>query len=98
MKIAVGKYTLRSDRYAMWIDEEVEVQKGKNKGEKRVQRIAGYSSDFKSLLSSFTRHKVVDNDAETVEELLSVLSDIMDDIEEVNRVAFERDFRIIAKK
>lgn len=98
MRIKVGKYTLCSDPYSLWIEEEHIVKKGKNKGEVTNTRVAGYSPTFETLISSFTANKVMDSDAGNLKELLSLLKTIMDDVETINRAAFEKDFKKGNKK
>ena len=97
MKIQVGKYTLNSDSYCMWITEEREINKGKNKGNVRNKRMSGYARTFRFLLNSFVSKKVMGSDAESLEDLLKLLEQIMADIEEVNRAAFEHDFGLLKR-
>ena len=95
MEIKIGKYILRSDKYSMWIDEEHEVQKGKNKGKVVTRKVAGYSNTFDQLLKSFIAVKHRDNDAQTITELLKVLKQTADDTEMIKKTALKNDFKII---
>lgn len=97
MKINVGKYTLYSDSLCMWITEEYEITKGKNKGKTDVRRVAGYSTSLKNLLSSFQKTKVWGSDAESLEELLEVLKATYEDMESIYKCAVEHDFKMIER-
>lgn len=94
MKIKIGKYILCSDSLCMWIAEEYATKKGGV----RSKRVAGYSNTIETLLQSFARNKLLNSDAESIEVLLLHLRQIMTDIEEINRVAFEKDFRLAERK
>lgn len=98
MKIQVGKYTLCSDNYCMWINETCTVKEGKHSGEPYEKRVAGYSTDLRRLLKSFRDNKVNESDAETIEALLEDLARLMDDMCELDRSAFKHDFRMIKEK
>lgn len=95
MTIKIGKYTLHSDSYSMWIDEEYTISKGKNKGKTDIRRIAGYSTSLKNLLSSFRRNKTMGSDAEDLEGFLEVLKTTFEDMDAINREAVEKDFKLI---
>ena len=74
MEIKVGKYTLCSDQWSMWIEEEYSYksEKGKNKGKKvtDTRRVAGYSQNFPQLLKSFEEHRYRNSDAREVKQVL----------------------------
>lgn len=93
MTIRVGKYTLRSDAFCMWIEEEYETKKGKL----ATRKVAGYSTSLRSLLESFREKKMLDSDAETIEELIEALRAIMDDIARIDREAMEQHFKILER-
>lgn len=97
MKIKVGKYTLYSDSLCMWITEEYEITKGKNKGKTDTRRVAGYSTSLKRLLRSFRDTKVGGSDAESLEELLGVLMATYEDMESIYKCAVENDFKLIER-
>ena len=94
MNIQVGKYILRSDQFCLWVDEEYEQKNGKT----ATRRVAGYSTSFKSLLSSLTRNKVLEADAEDLYELVEALRDIMRDMEKLNAAAVESGFSRLLEK
>ena len=92
MKIEVGKYTLYSDQWSMWITEKYETKDKKTKlpsGKYEERRVAGYSTSIKNLLRSFRDMKVGGSDAESLEELLEVLRDVYDDMVAINTAAVE---------
>lgn len=93
MKIQVGKYTLRSDQFCMWIDEE----HTRESGEKVTRRVTGYATSFRTLLSSFRQRKVMGVDAESLVELINALSVIMSDMDELNKAAVEKGFKLAKK-
>lgn len=95
MKIQVGKYTLRSDRYCMWVDEEYVIEDGKHKGETDTRRAAGYCTSFTRLLEDFRQKKACGIDAESLEELIEVLRTTFEDMDALNTAAAENDFRIL---
>lgn len=87
MKIKVGRYTLYADSMSMWINEEYEIEKGKNAGELKERKVAGYSTSLKNLLRSFRDAKVGGSDAESLEELIEVLTAVYEDMAELNDAA-----------
>ena len=100
MKIEVGKYTLYSDQWSMWITEKYETKDKKTKlpsGKYEERRVAGYSTSFKNLLSSFQKTKVWGSDAESLEELLEVLKATYEDMESIYKCAVEHDFKMIER-
>ena len=97
MRIQVGKFTLCSDSYSMWITEECEISKGKNKGQMDTRRVAGYSTSLKNLSRSLMESKVLGSDAESLKELIEVLRVTFEDMVELNREAVENDFKKIER-
>lgn len=98
MKIEVGKYTLYSDSMCMWITETVETVNKKTKlptGKFDEKRIAGYSTSLTNLLRSFMEAKVGGSDAESLEELLTVLKETYEDMVAINTVTVKNDFKRI---
>lgn len=97
MEIKIGKYILRSDRYAMWIDTEYETKdkKGNLTGKTQIRRVAGYSRTWDNLLRSFIEVQHRDNDAQTVKELLKAFKQVAEDTEQLKKTALKNDFRII---
>lgn len=86
MKIRVGKYILRSDPYCLWIEEEYIQEKS---GKTASKRIAGYASSLSNLMRQFSEAKLCGSDAETIEQLISDLRDIMADMIKLNEAAIE---------
>ena len=97
MKIQVGRYTLESDLYSMWISEECEGKDANGKPKKSTRRVAGYARDMKNLTSQFCDHKYKSSDAETMRELLKVLTQTFEDMKALDEAAVKKDFRIIRK-
>lgn len=95
MRIEVGKYTLCSDQYCCWIEEKVEVKKGRNAGEFRERRVTGYATSLRNLLRSFRDKKIMGSDAESIEELINALKACMDDMLNLNKAAVESGFTIM---
>lgn len=93
VKIQVGKYILRSDLYAMWIDKEYEQKNGKTE----TRRVAGYARTVELLLENFCEKRFRDNDAESMKELLKVLKQTYKDMVALNDKAVKEDFRMIQK-
>lgn len=93
MKIQVGKYTLRSDQYCMWVDEEYIIEEGKHKGELDTRRVAGYCTDITRLLNDFRQKKTWGSDAESLEELIEVVRGVFEDLKALDKAALENDFK-----
>ena len=93
MNIRVGKYILRSDPYCMWVEEEYEQKNGKTAS----KRIAGYAWSLDNLLRQFSEKKLYSSDAETVEQLISDLREVMSDMIKLNEVAVENKFKVMSK-
>lgn len=88
MNIKVGKYILRSDQYSMWIEEEYEQKNGKLASRK----VAGYAWSIDNLLRQFSEAKIYGSDAETMEQLITVLRDVMKNLARLNEAALEQGF------
>ena len=97
MRIEIGKFTLQSDSYCMWIEEAVQYKGKDGKPKTKIERVAGYSTTFDNLMRSFCRNKVLDSDATSILELLEVLKQTMDDMENFRATAVEKDFKLIAR-
>ena len=78
MEIKVGKYTLYSDQWSMWIEEEYTYtgSKGKNAGKKVTEsrRVAGYSQNFQQLMKSFAERRYRNSDAKDVKQMLEQMA------------------------
>lgn len=88
MNIRVGKYILRSDPYCLWIEEEYTQQNGKMAS----KRVAGYATSLSNLMRQFAEAKLYGSDAETMEQLISDLRDVMADMIKLNEAAVEKRF------
>ena len=101
MEIKAGKYTLLSDQWSMWIEEEYsyEGKKGRNKGKLVIEkrRVAGYSPDFKSLLNSFEKRKMRNSDAKSMKEILVTISEAEKDMIFLVKKAYEENFGLEGK-
>lgn len=98
MKIRVGKYTLESDRYCMWITEEYEGEDKDGKVKMQNKRVAGYSTSFPLLMRSFAQNKALESDATTMGKLIKDLSEVYEDMLKFDSVAVEQDFRKVGSK
>ena len=102
MKIQIGKFTLRSDQYSYWVEEEYigkDAKTGKEK--KQTKRVAGYSTTLEQLYRSFVQHKFRSSEAETVKELIADLKQVEQDIIEIRKTATKEGFkrlRVIGKR
>lgn len=98
MEIRVGRFTLCSDQYGMWITETY-TSKGKNgaQGKPQTKKVAGYSRTMAQLYSSFVGHKFRCSEATTVAELLKDLKQLEQDLSEIRKTAVKEDFKIIRK-
>lgn len=89
MNIKVGKYILRSDPYCLWIEEEYIQEKN---GKTASKRVAGYATSLSNLMRQFAEAKLLGSDAETMEQLISDLRDVMADMIKLNEAAVEKRF------
>lgn len=97
MEIKVGKYRMMSDTMSMWIMEDYETKDSKGKPRKAERRVAGWAGNMQILCRQFNRHRYMGSDAESMRELLKVLSQTMTDMEELNSKAVKEDFKIVRK-
>ena len=97
MNIKVGRYALRSDGYAMWIEEEYVGKDAKGRDKKQTRRVAGYAGNMEILTRQFCQHKYMNSDAETMRELLKELTQTIADMVELNEAAVKKDFKIVRK-
>lgn len=97
MEIKIGRFTLRSDGFCYWIEEEYEIQKGKTKGKKGVKRVAGYASTLEILFRQFVEHKHRAIEANTVTELVKEMKQIAEDTELLKKAAVKEDLKRIRR-
>ena len=71
IEIKRGKYTLRSDRWCFWVDEEYTGKDRKTKEPKTLVRNAsGYYADISQLADGFINHMIGESDATSMKKLL----------------------------
>ena len=90
MEITSGKYTLKSDRFCVWIEQEVKTEKGKI----RHQRITGFYRDFGLLLDNFIDLRVKDSDASDMKQLLAEIESATKDAKKIAREAYKGKFAL----
>lgn len=83
MKISIGKYTIKSDPYNLWIEEEY-IAKSKKKDGTEVEKlrgrnITGYHKTWESLIQSFIGRGIGRSDAEDVKKLMADIADVKRD-------------------
>ena len=93
MNIRVGKYILRSDSYCLWIEEEYQQKDGKTAS----KRVAGYAWNLDNLIRQFSEKRVYGSDAETIEQLISDMRDVMSDMTKFNAAAVEHKLSLMSK-
>lgn len=76
MEIKIGRYTVCSDKFNVWIVTESKTKSKKAKKEVSEERVAGYSQDWQMLLESFMQNHYRNSDAKTVEKLLRDMNTI----------------------
>ena len=91
MNIEVGKYTIRSDGFCLWIDEEYKTKGKDGKAKTATRRVAGYATSYENLLKQFCKNRLLDSDAETVEELVRTIKRTFDDMVELDKGAVRAD-------
>ena len=97
MKIKVGKYVIRSDRYSYWLEKVVTLKKGENAGKTREERITGFFTNMDGLIKDFVTRQFRDSDAETVAELLKAIRDIENDAKLLKETALKKDLKEIRR-
>ena len=95
MEIKIGHYTLKSDKFCAWVEQDFEVTEGKAKGTIISRRITGYFRDFNKLLDDFIDVAIKDSDAQTVADALAILCKATKDAKRIAKEAVKNDFRII---
>ena len=95
MEIKIGVYTIRSDKFCIWIEQDFEVTEGKAKGTIVSRRITGYYRSLEKLLDDFIDVALKDSDAKSVEEALAILCKATKDASRIAKESIKKDFRII---
>lgn len=71
MDIKRGKYTLKSDRWCFWVEEEYEFYDKKTDKTKVLTRNAsGYYADIEQLANGLVDHLIGESDATSMRKLL----------------------------
>ena len=90
MEITSGKYTLKSDRFCAWVEQEVKMDNGKI----RHQRITGFYRDIGLLLDNFIDLRVKDSDATDLKQVLAEIEAAMKDAKKIAREAYKGKFAL----
>lgn len=97
MEIKIGKYTLCSDQWSMWIEEEYSYEGKGGKKKNGTRRVAGYCGDFRQLMRSYCQHKYRGDGAKEMREALNVLADTEKDVMEFIDKSCKKKFRLEEK-
>lgn len=98
MEIRIGKFILRSDQYAIWIEEEYQ-SKGKNGKPGRIQtrKVAGYTNNIDNLVKQFVAHRHMASEATTVEQLIKEMKQTAEDTVLIKKTAVANDLKAMRK-
>lgn len=91
MKIKFGKFILNSDRLNWWINEEYEIEKGKNKGKTELRNVTGWCNSFEKCRNSFIERRIGENGATALLEVLDSLNSLFEDLKALDEVKFKAD-------
>lgn len=95
MEIKSGRYTLKSDKFSMWLEEEYISEEEKSKGKLMTRRVAGYCTSLEALFQDFIDQKLKDNDAKSVEEVIKILDKASKEVRQIGKDAAKGKFRIV---
>ena len=90
MEIKTGKFTLKSDRFCCWLEQEVKTEKGHT----RNQRITGFYRDIGLLLDNFIDLRVKDSDASDMKQVLAEIESATKDAKKIAREAYKGKFAL----
>ena len=90
MEIKIGKYTLKSDYFCCWLNQEVKTGKGKIS----QKRITGYYRDIGLLLDDFIDMRVKDSDASSMKQVLAEIEQATKDAKKIAREAYKGKFAL----
>lgn len=76
MKIKRGRYTIRTDKWNIWIEEKVETESGKTATVNH-----GYYRDLDKCMKDFVKRKTLGSDETSVKKALERLSEALKDAE-----------------
>lgn len=98
MEIRVGRFILRSDEHCLWIEEEYQ-SKGKEGKPGKIQKrkVAGYTDSIDNLIRQFCAHKHRASEAETVEQLIKEMKQMLDDASLLKKTAVANDLKAMRK-
>lgn len=91
MEIKIGRYTLQSDRYCCFIEQEFKNDKGKI----AQRRVSGYFRDLGALLDDFIDTRVKDSDANNMKQVLAEIDSALKDAKRIARETIKADFHIV---
>lgn len=94
MEIKVGRYTLKSDKFAMYIDEDYVAENGK----KGTRQVAGYCTRMDYLLADFIEKQINDSDAKKLKDVMQKIADATDEAKAIAIAAYKGDFKIVRNK
>ena len=79
MEIKRGKYTLKSDRWCFWIEEEYTNKKGK----KDIRNVSGYYADIEQLANGLANHTLGESEATSMRKLIDDVRSIKQKVAEM---------------
>ena len=79
MEIKRGKYTLKSDRWCFWIEEEYINKKGK----KDIRNVSGYYADIEQLANGLANHTLGESEATSMRKLIDDVRSIKQKVAEM---------------
>lgn len=91
MKIKVGKYTINSNKWSWWVEEEYEVSKGKTKGSIQTRNVTGFCTSFEKCRNSFAERRIGEDGATNLLELLDALNRVFEDMKALNEAKLNAD-------
>lgn len=98
MEIEVGKYTLMSDQWSMWIDEKYEYTNKKGERTTGVRRCAGYSPNLWLLMEDFAERSTRESGAREMREVLDELASTERAMMKFINTAYKKKFALEEKK
>lgn len=78
MKIKRGRFTIRTDKWNIWVEEKVETEGGKTTTVNH-----GYYRDLDKCMKDFVKRKTLGSDEASVKKALERLSDALKDAESI---------------
>lgn len=78
MKIKRGRFTIRTDKWNIWIEEKTDTESGKTATVNH-----GYYRDLDKCMKDFAKRKTLGSDETSVKKALERLSDALKDAESI---------------